>query len=101
MLSVANLSKTFGGPQQRRVFESITFSIGGSLCCVPYFLCRRGGVVIDASAGHDDGRHSFVSERIYSYRRGALVFERTVKLTVPWSSRGWPPRLAGRNCISR
>jgi len=29
VLSVANLSKTFGGPQQRRVFESITFSIGG------------------------------------------------------------------------
>jgi len=26
VLSVANLSKTFGGPQQRRVFESITFS---------------------------------------------------------------------------
>jgi len=28
VLSVANLSKTFGGPQQRRVFESITFSAG-------------------------------------------------------------------------
>ena len=27
MISVANLTKTFGGPQQRRVFESITFAV--------------------------------------------------------------------------